>query len=80
MPEPSDVRAFWEGWLAWSRREGIDYLIGRRLPAALATLGMESIEATAETALYNGWLSVGRVLEADGHRVAGPAGRIGGAQ
>jgi SAM-dependent methyltransferase len=54
IAEPSDVRAFWEGWLAWSRRQGIDYLIGRRLPAALATLGMESIEATAETALYNG--------------------------
>ena len=54
IAEPSDVRAFWEGWLAWSRREGIDYFIGRQLPATLATLGMESIEATAETALYNG--------------------------
>ena len=54
VAEPRDVRAFWEGWLAWSRREGIDYLIGRRLPATLATLGMEGIEATAETALYNG--------------------------
>ncbi len=54
IAEPRDVRAFWEGWLAWSRREGIDYFIGRRLPATLATLGMESIEATAETALYNG--------------------------
>jgi SAM-dependent methyltransferase len=54
VAEPPDVRAFWEGWLAWSRREGIDYLIGRRLPATLATLGMGSIEATAETALYNG--------------------------
>lgn len=54
VAEPRDVRAFWEGWLAWSRREGIDYLIGRRLPATLATLGMESIEATAETAIYNG--------------------------
>ena len=54
ITEPSDVRAFWEGWLAWSRREGIDYFIGRRLPATLATLGMENIEATAETALYNG--------------------------
>ena len=54
IAEPRDVRAFWKGWLAWSRREGIDYFIGRRLPATLATLGMESIEATAETALYNG--------------------------
>ena len=54
VAEPSDVRAFWEGWLAWSRREGIDYMIGRRLPAALATLGLEGVEASAETALYNG--------------------------
>jgi len=54
VAEPPDVRAFWEGWLAWSRREGIDYFIGRRLPAALAALGMQSIVATAETALYNG--------------------------
>jgi SAM-dependent methyltransferase len=54
VAEPPDVRAFWEGWLAWSRREGIDYLIGRRLPATLAALALEGIEATAETALYNG--------------------------
>ncbi len=54
VAEPGDVRAFWEGWLAWSRREGIDYMIGRRLPANLAALGVESVEATAETALYNG--------------------------
>ena len=36
VAEPPDVRAFWDGWLAWSRRAGIDYLIGRSLPAALA--------------------------------------------
>jgi SAM-dependent methyltransferase len=72
---PRDVRAFWEGWLAWSRREGIDYMIGRRLPATLATLGMESIEATAETALYNGgslwaqyWMQT--VIELRGQLVA----------
>ncbi len=52
--EPAEVRAFWEGWLAWSRQQGIDYMIGRRLPVALATHGVEGIEATAETALYNG--------------------------
>ena len=54
VAEPPDVKAFWDGWLAWSRRQGIDYMIGRRLPASLHALGMESIEATAETALYNG--------------------------
>jgi hypothetical protein len=54
IAEPRSVRAFWEGWLAWSRREGIDYFIGRRLPATLAAAGMERIEATAETAVYRG--------------------------
>lgn len=54
IAEPPEVRAFWEGWLAWSREQGIDYLIGRKLPVTLARLGLEDIEATAETALYNG--------------------------
>ena len=54
IAEPPDVRAFWEGWLAWSRDQGIDYHIGRRLPAMLAGLGLENVEAAAETALYNG--------------------------
>jgi SAM-dependent methyltransferase len=54
VAEPGEVRAFWEGWLAWSREQGIDYFIGRTLPAMLSWLGVEDIEATAETALYRG--------------------------
>ena len=54
IAEPPEVRAFWDGWLAWSREQGIDYFIGRRLPAMLSALGLEDIGATAETALYNG--------------------------
>jgi SAM-dependent methyltransferase len=54
VAEPPEVRAFWEGWLLWSREQGIDYLIGRRLPATLERLGLQDIEATAETAIYNG--------------------------
>lgn len=54
IAEPPEVRAFWDGWLRWSHRQGIDYTIGRRLPASLAALGLEQIGATAETALYNG--------------------------
>jgi SAM-dependent methyltransferase len=54
IAEPPEIRAFWEGWLAWSRGHGIDYFIGRRLPAALAGRGVQDIGATAETALYNG--------------------------
>jgi SAM-dependent methyltransferase len=54
VAEPPEVRAFWDGWLAWSREQGIDYFIGRRLPAMLCGLGLEDVEATAETALYHG--------------------------
>jgi SAM-dependent methyltransferase len=54
VAEPPEIRAFWDGWLAWSRQQGIDYFIGRRLPATLADLGLDGIVATAETALYNG--------------------------
>ena len=54
VAEPSEVRAFWDGWLTWSSEQGIDYFIGRRLPSMLAALGLESIGAQAETALYNG--------------------------
>jgi SAM-dependent methyltransferase len=54
IAEPPGIRAFWQGWLAWSREQGIDYFIGRRLPPALSGLGLEDVGATAETALYNG--------------------------
>jgi hypothetical protein len=54
VAEPPEVRGFWEGWLAWARENGIDYMIGRRLPAALTGLGLENVGATAETAIYNG--------------------------
>jgi SAM-dependent methyltransferase len=54
VAEPPEVRAFWKGWLAWSRGQGIDYFIGRRLPAMLSRLGLQDVEATAQTAHYNG--------------------------
>jgi SAM-dependent methyltransferase len=54
VAEPADVRAFWEGWLSWSRTEGIDYCIGRRLAPKLAQMGLEQVAATAETVQYNG--------------------------
>jgi SAM-dependent methyltransferase len=54
IAEPPEVRAFWEDWLAWSRDQGIDCHIGRRLAPILAGLGLERVEATAETALFNG--------------------------
>ena len=54
IAEPSEARAFWSGWLAWSRKRGIDYQIGRTLAPRLAALGLQKISGTAETAIYNG--------------------------
>jgi SAM-dependent methyltransferase len=54
VAEPPEMRAFWDGWLAWSRDQGIDYHIGRTLAPRLAALGLERIAGTAETAVYNG--------------------------
>jgi hypothetical protein len=54
IAEPPEVRAFWSGWLVWSRDRGIDYQIGRTLAPRLAALGIEKIGGTAETAIYNG--------------------------
>ena len=51
---PSPIKEFWDGWLAWSREQGIDYHVGRELAPRLAALGLEQIEGTAETAVYNG--------------------------
>ena len=54
IAEPPEIRAFWDGWLAWSRDQGIDYFIGRKLPPMLSRLGADDVGATAETALYHG--------------------------
>ncbi len=54
VAEPPEVRAFWDGWLAWSRDQGIDYHLGRTLAPRLAAAGLEQIAGTAETAVYNG--------------------------
>jgi SAM-dependent methyltransferase len=54
VAEPPEVRAFWEGWLAWSRERGIDYHIGRNLAPRLAALGLTRISGSADTAIYNG--------------------------
>ena len=54
IAEPAVIHAFWQGWLAWSRDQGIDYFIGRRLAAMLSGLGVQDVGATAQTAVYNG--------------------------
>jgi SAM-dependent methyltransferase len=54
VAEPPELRAFWGGWLAWSRDQGIDYHVGRKLAPRLAALSLEQMAGTAETAVYNG--------------------------
>jgi SAM-dependent methyltransferase len=54
VAEPPEVRAFWDGWLAWSREQGIDYHLGRTLAPRLAAVGLGRVAGTAETAVYNG--------------------------
>jgi SAM-dependent methyltransferase len=54
VAEPPAVRRFWDGWLAWSRKRGIDYFIGRSLAPRLAALGVEAIGGAFETAIFNG--------------------------
>jgi SAM-dependent methyltransferase len=51
---PPAIKEFWDGWLAWSLEQGIDYHVGRSLAPRLAALGLAQIEGTAETAVYNG--------------------------
>jgi hypothetical protein len=54
IAEPAEMRAFWDGGMAWSRANGIDSTIGRRLPWMLAAMRHSNVAAGAETALYNG--------------------------
>jgi SAM-dependent methyltransferase len=51
---PPEVKAFGDGWLAWSRDQGIDYHVGRALAPRLGSMGLEAVRGTAETAVYNG--------------------------
>src|SRR5204863_556431 len=48
VAEPSDVRAFWKRWIAWSRERSIDYYIGRSLAPRLAAMGLRQVSGYAE--------------------------------
>lgn len=52
--EPETIREFWQGWLQWSRSVGIDYFIGRKMPAMLAGVGLRHVGAEGDTAIYAG--------------------------
>ncbi len=48
------LREFWEGFLAWSADQGIDYFVGRRLAGWLGSHGIAGIQVHGETILFNG--------------------------
>ncbi|MEY2616823.1 MAG: hypothetical protein QOH78_2596 [Verrucomicrobiota bacterium] len=54
IAEPDAMRAFWQGWLKWSVGAGIDYFIGRKVPAWLDSLGIEDVAGEGHTAQFNG--------------------------
>jgi SAM-dependent methyltransferase len=54
VTEPDSIRAFWQGWLKWSAEHGIDYFIGRKIPAWMDSLGLENVAGEGHTALFNG--------------------------
>ena len=52
--EPPSMLTFWQGWLKWSVESGIDYFIGRKIPAWLDSLGLNDVAGEGHTALFNG--------------------------
>jgi len=54
VAEPDSMHRFWEGWLKWSVEAGIDYFVGRKIPAWLDLLGLEDVAGEGHTAQFNG--------------------------
>jgi SAM-dependent methyltransferase len=54
VTEPDSMRAFWQGWLKWSVEEGIDYFVGREIPAWIDSLGLQEVAGEGHTAQFNG--------------------------
>ena len=52
--EPESMRKFWQGWLKWSVSVGIDYSIGRKMPALLVSKGLEDVGAQGYAEFFNG--------------------------
>ncbi len=51
---PESLNQFWRGWIQWSEAAGIDYFIGRKIPAWLDSLGLEKISSEGTTAQFSG--------------------------
>ena len=54
VAEPEPMRLFWQAWLRWSENSGIDYFIGRKMPAWLDSVGLQSVGGEGHTAHFNG--------------------------
>ena len=54
VTEPDSMRNFWQQWLKWSVEAGIDYSIGRKIPAWLDLLGLKDVAGEGYTAQFNG--------------------------
>jgi SAM-dependent methyltransferase len=46
--EPAAWAQTWQGLLAWGHKQGVDWLIGRRLPAMVSALGLEQPQAKTD--------------------------------
>jgi SAM-dependent methyltransferase len=70
VAEPASMRAFWQAWLRWSEQSGIDYFVGRKIPALLDSLGLAGVAGEGHNAHFNGgsdwagyWVGTIRELE-----------------
>ena len=54
VAEPDSMKLFWQGWLKWSVEAGIDYFIGRKIPAWLDTFELEDIVGEGYCPQFNG--------------------------
>jgi SAM-dependent methyltransferase len=54
VAEPDSMHTFWQGWLEWSIEAGIDYFVGRKIPAELDSLGLEDVAGEGYTVHFNG--------------------------
>ena len=80
VAEPPELRAFWDGWLAWSREQGIDYHIGRNLAPRLAGAWSRAGRRGGRDRRLQRRLPVGGLLAADGRRAARRPREVGKAR
>jgi SAM-dependent methyltransferase len=52
--EPLAMHTFWQAWLKWSVEAGIDFFMGRKIPAWLDSLGLEGIAGEGHSPHFNG--------------------------